>query len=115
MCSLVTGVQTCARPILPQDRGLYCSTVAMMLYARTVALSNLGRTDEAKLTLKAFRAARARVPESRRVHNNTVVDLLAVADEMALGQLEYRQGRSAERHDGKECEMPWRSRWTQEL
>ncbi len=102
---------------LPEDQELYCSTTAMMLYARVVALSNLGQTDEAEVTLRAFRAARARVPESRRVHNNTVVDLLAIAEEMALGELEYRNGniekafdhlrRSVALDDALPYDEPW--------
>ena len=102
---------------LPQDSELYCSTTAMMLYARVVALSNLGRTAEAEAALEEFRAARARVPDSRRVHNNTVVDLLAIAEEMALGELEYRKGdiekafahlrRSVELDDALPYDEPW--------
>ena len=102
---------------LPADRDLYCATTAMMLYARVVALSNLGRTEEAEAALEEFRAARARVPESRRVHNNTVVDLLAIAEEMALGELEYRKGnvetafdhlrRSVELDDALPYDEPW--------
>ena len=39
-----------------------------------------GRIAEAEKTRAAFLEAKARVPETRRVHNNTVVDLLAIAD-----------------------------------
>lgn len=102
---------------LPEDRELYAATTAIMLYARTVALSNLDRTAEAEETLAEFRAARARVPESRRVHNNTVTDLLAIAEEMALGELEYRKGnveaafghlrRSVELDDALLYDEPW--------
>ena len=64
----------------------------MMLYAKGVAHSILGEIAEAEKARAAFRAAKARVPETRRVHNNTVVDLLAIADEMLTGELEYRRG-----------------------
>ncbi|SEO17186.1 hypothetical protein SAMN02990966_01258 [Rhodospirillales bacterium URHD0017] len=77
---------------LPKDPELYCSTTAMMLYAKGVAHSVLGEIAEAEKARTAFRAARAKVPESRRVHNNTVVDLLAIAEEMLSGELEYRRG-----------------------
>ena len=80
---------------LPQDQALYCSTTAMMLYARAVAYSALGRVAEAEKARDAFLEARARVPESRRVHNNTVVDLLAIAEAMLSGELEYRRGNFA--------------------
>ena len=77
---------------LPSDPELYSATTAMMLYAKGVAHSALGQVAEAEETKAAFLAARARVPESRRVHNNTVVDLLEVAMAMLDGELEYRKG-----------------------
>jgi len=58
-----------------------------------VAHSVLGEIEQAELARTAFRAARARVPETRRVHNNKVVDLLAIAEEMLSGELEYRRGK----------------------
>ena len=76
---------------LPEDRELYCSTTAMMLYARGVAHSTLGNIVEAEKAREVFRAAAAKVPESRRVHNNTVVGLLAIAEQMLSGELEYRR------------------------
>ena len=64
-----------------------------------------------------FMAARRHVPESRRVHNNTVVDLLGVAEEMLNGELEYRKGhydaafahlrRSVELDDALPYDEPW--------
>jgi len=77
---------------LPHDRELYCSTTAMMLYAQTVAHSALGHINEAEATQAAFIEAKQRVPESRRVHNNTVRDLLEIAQAMLDGELEYRRG-----------------------
>ena len=77
---------------LPVDQELYCSTTAMMLYAKAVAYSAMGNIAEAEQARDAFLEAKIRVPESRRVHNNTVVDLLAIAEEMLHGELEYRRG-----------------------
>ena len=77
---------------LPEDRELYCTTTAMMHYAKGVAHAALGEIAEAEKARAAFRAARARVPETRRMHNNTVLDLLAIAEEMLSGELEYRRG-----------------------
>ena len=57
---------------LPADRDLYCSNVAMMHYAKAVD-SALGNVAEAEIEKASFMAAKTRVPESRRVHNNTVV------------------------------------------
>ena len=77
---------------LPKDRELYASNVAMMHYAKAVAHSALGNVHEAEKEKASFVAAKVRVPESRRVHNNRMVDLLGVAEEMLNGELEYRKG-----------------------
>ena len=102
---------------LPEDRELYCSTTAMMLYAKGVAHSVLGEIAEAEKAREAFRAAKARVPDTRLVHNNTVEDLLDVAAEMLSGELEYRRGnvdlgfahlrRAVELSDALPYDEPW--------
>jgi tetratricopeptide (TPR) repeat protein len=102
---------------LPGDRELYCSNVAMMHYAKAVAHSALGNVAEAEAEKARFMAAKTRVPESRRVHNNTVVDLLGVAEAMLEGELEYRKGnydaafahlrRSVELDDALPYDEPW--------
>ncbi len=102
---------------LPKDPALYCSTTAMMLYARGLAHSVLGEIAEAEKARAAFLEAKARVPESRLLHNNKVVDLLAVAEQMLDGELEYRRGnldkafahlrRSVELQDALAYDEPW--------
>ncbi len=81
---------------LPEDRELFAVTTAMMRYARTVALANLGRTAEAETEMAAFKAALAAVPETRMLFNNTCRDILSVAECMASGELAYHQGRHEE-------------------
>lgn len=76
----------------PEDRSLYCVTTAMMHYARTVALASLGDVEAAAAEREAFLAARDRVPESRMLFNSTCLDILAVAEAMLTGELEYRKG-----------------------
>ena len=86
-------------------------------YAKAVAHSALGNVGEAETGKARFLAAKARVPESRRIHNNTVVDLLGVAEEMLNGELEFRKGnydvafahlrRSVARDDGLPYDEPW--------
>ncbi len=102
---------------LPEDRALYCTTAAMMLYAKTVAHSALGQIAEAEKSREAFLAAKEAVPESRLVHNNTCRDLLDIAEEMVNGELEYRRGnhdkafahlrRSVELDDSLPYDEPW--------
>ena len=102
---------------LPEDRELYCSNVAMIHYAKAIAHSALGNVGEAEAERSAFMAARTRVPKTRRMHNNIVVDLLDVAESMLNGELEYRKGnydrafahlrRSVELSDGLLYDEPW--------
>jgi tetratricopeptide (TPR) repeat protein len=102
---------------LPRDQELYCSTTAMMLYAQAVAHSALGQIAQAEAARAAFIGAKLRVPESRRVHNNTVQDLLEVAQAMLDGEIEYRRGnyevafahlrRSVELDDALPYDEPW--------
>ncbi|MGB5756686.1 MAG: hypothetical protein WBM50_07205, partial [Acidimicrobiales bacterium] len=102
---------------LPEDSELYSATTATTLYAKTVAHSALGNIDEAEAHRARYLQARARVPDSRRVHNNTVVDLLEVADAMLEGELEYRRGnhdvafdhlrRAVEVEDNLDYDEPW--------
>jgi tetratricopeptide (TPR) repeat protein len=102
---------------LPEDQELYCSNVAMIHYAKAVAHSALGNVAAAESEKALFFAAKARVPETRRVHNNLVVDLLGVAEEMLNGELEYRKGnfdaafahlrKSVERDDALPYDEPW--------
>ena len=79
--------------VLPADQGLYSVTTAMMRYARTVAFANSGQMAEAEAECERFMEARDRVPESRMLFNNTCRDILAVAEQMLLGELRYHQGR----------------------
>jgi tetratricopeptide (TPR) repeat protein len=102
---------------LPRDRELYCSTTAMMLYAQGVAHSALGHIALAEAAKAAFLEAKRRVPESRLVHNNTVQDLLGVAEAMLDGEIEYRRGnydvafahlrRSVALDDALPYDEPW--------
>jgi tetratricopeptide (TPR) repeat protein len=102
---------------LPKDKDLYCSNVAMIHYAKAVAHSALGNVPEAEAEKASFTAAKAHVPESRRVHNNKIVNLLDVAEAMLDGELEYRKGnydtafahlrKSVELSDGLPYDEPW--------
>ena len=102
---------------LPEDQELYCSTTAMMYCAKSVAHSAIGQVDAAEKTRELFLDAKTKVPDSRRVHNNTVVDILAIAEEMLNGELEYRRGNydvafdhlrnSVELDDALPYDEPW--------
>ncbi|MEM6577589.1 MAG: hypothetical protein AAF678_03785 [Pseudomonadota bacterium] len=82
----------CTELPLPDDQELYCSLTAFVWYARALGHAALGNIEAADRAETEFQDARARVPESRILHNNTVVDLLAVADAMLKGEIFYRKG-----------------------
>ncbi|SEH78297.1 Tetratricopeptide repeat-containing protein [Mycolicibacterium rutilum] len=102
---------------LPDDRDLYCSTVATIHYGRGVAHAAGGHLDQARAEREAFEVARARIPDSRYLFNNTVADILAIAAEMLDGEIAYRAGeyddafahlrRAIELDDALPYDEPW--------
>jgi len=102
---------------LPEDRELYCTLTAHVHYARGVAHAALGEIDKAEVEEKAFIEAKSRVPKSRRLHNNRVIDLLDIAAQMLRGEILYREGnydeafaalrRSVEFDDNLPYDEPW--------
>jgi tetratricopeptide (TPR) repeat protein len=102
---------------LPADAELYCTTTAMLHYAKGVSHAALGEVAHAREHRRLFREAVARVPESRYLFNNTCLDILAVAAEMLDGEIAYREGdfeqafahlrRSVELDDALPYDEPW--------
>ncbi|MFI9503528.1 hypothetical protein [Nocardia sp. NPDC052566] len=102
---------------LPDDPDLYCVTTAMLHYGKAVAFSATDRITEASDEQQRFRTAVARVPESRTLFNNTCRDILAIAEAMLDGELQYRQGnydkafealrRSIDLDDNLPYDEPW--------
>ena len=101
----------------PKDQELYCFTTALVHYSRTVAFAATGEVEKAEAERKLFYAAKARVPETRLLFNNTCESILAVAEEMLEGELAYRKGdydvafahlrESVARDDALPYEEPW--------
>ncbi|KIX06757.1 uncharacterized protein Z518_04733 [Rhinocladiella mackenziei CBS 650.93] len=77
---------------LPEDQDLYCVTTALIHYAKGIALAATGKVKEAEQQQVVFQQAVKLVKPSRTLFNNTCVDILAVADSMLNGELEYRRG-----------------------
>ncbi len=77
----------------PEDRQLYCVTCATMRYARAVAHASLMNPQDARTEAKAFEAAVEQVPDSRYLFNNSCLDILAIAREMMMGEILYREDR----------------------
>lgn len=102
---------------LPDDPDLYRTLTATTHYARALAHAATGEVAEAEAEETQFHAAKARVPEARRLHNNRVIDLLEIASEMLRGEIEYRKEnyvaayahlrRSVELDDTLPYDEPW--------
>ncbi|MGI9501014.1 MAG: hypothetical protein ACR2P3_13330, partial [Geminicoccaceae bacterium] len=67
---------------LPENQELFCTTTAMMHYAKGVAYAATGDIANAERQRELFDAAFRRVPDTRYVFNNTCIDILGVAAEM---------------------------------
>lgn len=80
----------------PTDTELYCTTNALIYYAKAVALANLGRHSEADAAMGDFSAAYAEVPDTRMLFNNKARDVLAVGEEMMKGEIAFKAGRREE-------------------
>jgi len=102
---------------LPEDQDLYCNTIASLHYAKAVAHAALGEVAKSEAERIKFMEARAKVPESRYLHNNRCIDLLDVAEQMLDGELEYRKGnhdkafthlqKAIELEDALAYDEPW--------
>ena len=62
-------------------------------FARSVALSALGRTREARQELRRLKGIAAGLDETWLVGNNTALSVLEIASTMAEGELAYAEGR----------------------
>jgi tetratricopeptide (TPR) repeat protein len=102
---------------LTHDAKLYAVTSALIHYAKTVACAATGDIPGAEAARDDFRAAKAAVPETRMLFNNTCADILAVAEAMLEGEVSYRKGdfdeafdhlrRSVELDDNLPYDEPW--------
>jgi len=101
----------------PDDPELYSVTTAMIHYSKSVACAATGDIAGAEAARDDFREARAKVPESRMLFNNTCIDILDIAEAMLEGELSYRKGefddafdhlrRSVELDDNLPYDEPW--------
>ncbi|WP_170449845.1 tetratricopeptide repeat protein [Ruegeria arenilitoris] len=102
---------------LPPDPDLYLTVTATTHYARAIAHAATGDVVAAEAEERLFLAAKDRVPETRLLHNNRVIDLLGIAREMLRGEIEYRKGNfdtafahlrhSVELDDNLPYDEPW--------
>ncbi|BBY42481.1 tetratricopeptide repeat protein [Mycolicibacterium celeriflavum] len=102
---------------LPEDTDLYCSTAATIHYGRGVAHAAMGNLSQAHAERDEFAAAYGRIPASRYLFNNTVLDILAIAGAMLDGEIAYRTGeydeafthlrRAVDLDDALPYDEPW--------
>ncbi|MGI9371382.1 MAG: tetratricopeptide repeat protein [Hyphomicrobiales bacterium] len=102
---------------LPNDRALYCVTVAMHHYAKGVAHAALKNFELAEDERRQFYEAVGRICPERKFFNNTAREVLAVGEEMLNGELEYHKGNyevayahlreSVQRDDALSYSEPW--------
>ena len=76
----------------PVDEVLYCNSLAMVHYARAIALATLQEHEAANSEVAAFKLAQAKVPDTRLIFNNTCVDVLEIAAAMMQGEVAYHRG-----------------------
>lgn len=77
---------------VPDNKELYCTTVATTYYGKGIAYAATGDIDNSVRQRSLFRSAVNLIPESRMNFPNKVVDELKVASAMLDGELEYRRG-----------------------
>lgn len=102
---------------MPENPALYCASTSMHHYAKGVAHAALGQFDEAGAERRKFHASLGRIPEGRKFFNNPAHDVLAIADKMLDGELEYHKGNhafafdclriSVRRNDNLAYSEPW--------
>jgi len=102
---------------LPGDTELFCVTTAMMHYSKAVAYAASGDVPNGEKEAKLFDEAVDRVPDTRYVFNNTCLDILSIAREMMLGEIDYRKQdydsafdhlrKSVELDDNLPYDEPW--------
>ncbi len=102
---------------LPDDPNLYAMTTSLIHYSKTVAYAAPGDIPGAEAARNDFRDAKAALPETRMLFNNTCADILGVAEAMLEGELSYRKGdfddafdhlrRSVALDDNLPYDEPW--------
>ena len=66
---------------------------AVRFYARSIACSALGRTEQAREEMAAFTEATKAIPEDWYIFNNPVNKVLPIAEAMIEGELLWREGK----------------------
>lgn len=102
---------------LPKDKNLYAFTTVLIHYSKSVAYSATGDIAAADAARNDYLEAKAAMPETRTIFNNSCLDILTVAEAMLDGELSYRKGdyetaftqlrKSVEMDDNLPYDEPW--------
>lgn len=102
---------------LPEDQDLYCYTTAIIHYAKGIAHAALSNVEEAEKARKTFKVTAKLVKPSRSLFNNTCKEVIAIAEAMLDGEIEYRKENyevafehlrhAVELDDSLEYNEPW--------
>jgi len=76
---------------LPSDPDLYRTLTATTHYARAIGFAATGHVAQAEEEEQLFLVAKSRIPDTRLMHNNRVIDVIEIAAEMLRGEIEYRK------------------------
>jgi tetratricopeptide (TPR) repeat protein len=77
---------------LPDDPELYLVSTAMQHYAKAIAHATFRDFSRAEDERTLFHESLRHIPPQRKVFNNTAHAILAVAEKMLDGELEYHRG-----------------------
>lgn len=102
---------------MPDDPQFYCMSAALNCYGKGVAQAALGNDLAARAALADFEKHSDSVPEERRIHVVTCQQILGVAHEVLIGEIEYHSGKHAlafkhlreavKREDALPYDEPW--------
>jgi tetratricopeptide (TPR) repeat protein len=102
---------------LPADPQAFCVTNAFWHYAKGIAHSVLGDIENALVEQRLLGEAVAQLPSERVIFHNESRDIMAVAQAMLAGELEYRREnydvafghlrRSVDLYDNLNYSEPW--------
>ncbi len=77
---------------MPDDTALQPITTMLLIYAKAIAHAALGDIETGRLYQARFRRQYALIPEWHIMANNPTRDILAVAEAMMNGEVEYHAG-----------------------
>jgi len=102
---------------MPDDVQLFQITAIYMVYAKAIAFATLGNLATAREFQQRFRDDYQKVPDWHQIHNNPTRSVLAVAEAMMDGEVEYHAGnhevgfehlrRANELSDNLNYSEPW--------